>query len=166
MRKALIIIAAVFAGLIALAVVGSLLPNEEPQAVLQPAAPSPALTEEEREVYDYIASATSDLDDLYGEFGEACSDVDLSAMVQCGRDWRTLSDEWDELPIAGGNVSDLEYAFDDAVWAVNKSMKDAIRILDGKDVSEEALKRHVTAAVTAIAACEAELEAVSTMASY
>lgn len=120
MKKALIIIGAVFAGLALLAIVGSLLPSDEPQEVIV-VEPTPAqeadvqaaaaLTDEELRVYRYIERTFPKVDDLYSRTQDAIDVEDPSALVSCCEEFIKYAKTWERLDWANGEVTDLETAF-------------------------------------------------------
>ena len=128
MKKALIIIGAIFLGLIALAIVGSILPEdpaltvdkdaEIAQPVIEEAPePAPTLDNDEQRVYDFIAENYPKIDKLFNEtlitvdIADGDSETALLDLVDDASTYVELAKGWEELDWAGGKVRTLETAF-------------------------------------------------------
>ncbi len=120
MKKTLIIIGAVFAGLALLAIVGSMLPSDEPQEVIvveptptqEPEAPAePTLTAEELRVYRYIERTLPKTNRLYERMLRAIDRESMNGLIACSEEYITYAKSWEKLDWANGEVTDLETAF-------------------------------------------------------
>lgn len=121
MKKALIIIGAVFAGLALLAIIGSFLPSDEPQQVVivdptpaaEAEAPAPAteLTSEELRVYRYIDRTFPETERIYARMLKAIERENPADLVACCEQYIRYGKTWERLDWANGEVTDLETAF-------------------------------------------------------
>ena len=111
MKKTLIIIGAVSLGLIAIAIAGATLPADN---TAQTPAPATTLSADELYVYAYVGDNLPKLGALYDDLGQACESLDYDGIVTCAEKAIAMSDEWNGIPVVGGNVAALESAYDDA----------------------------------------------------
>lgn len=137
MKKALIIIGAVFAGLALLAIVGSMLPSDEPQKVVivtetqtptaEPAISEPdpvvVLNDQEQRVYSFVERTYPKLDTLYGRTLKAIDRNSVTGLVACCEQFIAYGKGWKRLDWANGEVTDLETAFGEYMEANRRYYK-------------------------------------------
>lgn len=122
MKKALIIIGAVFAGLVVLVIVGGVIEsNQQPIVVMQSPAPeagqaAPGLTGDEQRVYDFIAVEFPKLRDMNDDLiltleGDSYGTM-LRELKRSSVAFLELTKRWNRLDWGYGAVSDLEDDFD------------------------------------------------------
>lgn len=187
MKKALIIIGAVFGGLILLAIVGSMLPSDEPQEVVivtkteTPAAAidtsveeeAVALTSDEQRVYDYIAEMYPR---VQKDFKKSCTFTDgevtnndaenlkaIATITECATSFIPYAEEWNNLDWGYGEVSNLEDAFDAYMKGVSRYYVNWLDGISGGNV-EACSRRAVLAELKAekwAPRVEDELDAIS-----
>jgi len=152
MKKALIIIGAVFAGLALLAIVGSMLPSDEPQKVVIvketmeatpiPAVETPAtLSGEEEKVYEFIASSYPKVDALFAETcemvdGEGEALDDIQTLIDNATAFATVAEKWADMDYAMGEVGSLESAFEEYMVASRKFYKNWLNGINGGNVTQ------------------------------
>jgi len=158
MKKTLIIIGAVSLGLIAIAIAGATLPAD---TTTQMPAPATTLSADELYVYAYVGDNLPKLGALYDDLGQACESLDYDGIVTCAEKAIAMSDEWNGIPVVGGNVAALESAYDDAGNGVARLIVDAHDIGTGEAVSNARIERDIADAVDALFACREELDRIA-----
>ena len=158
------ILLAVIGGIVALAVVGAFIQNNEqngsaPSKALDApdSGPSEALSPKQQDAYDYIAKHLPELQDFGERLAEHKGYAGLQVMID---EWNEIRDEWQALPTAGGKTYDLELAYENAGNAVFQLVKDFDNIYNGKFPSDAKLEAHVAKAVTCLQTCQDELNAI------
>jgi len=147
MKKALIIIGAVFAGLVLLAIVGSMLPSDEPQEVIiveKTSTPAPteeqtsSLSPKEQAVYEFIARNYPKAQKLFANT-RAVTDKeftndgysDIKTIVADATAFRKIAQPWADMDYQYGAVEELEEDFETYMVAVRTYYKNWLNGISG-----------------------------------
>jgi hypothetical protein len=142
MKKALIIIAAIFLGLGFLALVGSVI--EKPaQVVMVDPEPTPVatLTNDEQRVYDFIATEFPELRDMNVKIiavldGNGSYTAMVKRLTSNGEAFIALTGRWNDIDWGYGQVSDLEDDFDAYMNASRAFYRNWVNGISGGNVDQ------------------------------
>jgi hypothetical protein len=156
MKKALIIIGAVFGGLILLLLVGAAVGEDTvvvqgtAPEVTAPPEPAITLTAKEQRVYEFIAEKYPKVRAMNDATCESVDDEDASGLdtiqvvIDNSNDFVDIGEEWKELDFVGGEVDKLERDFDGYIDASVDYYMAWLKAADG-NTSDAAIAKAVKA---------------------